>query len=144
MNEKEDLIKSLHKLYTRVQFVTIFGCLIISIFAALWLFHSTSKEFGAGLLDVYLFFFFFYTISARHYFKTLKEKPEIVARYYMINLLARFLLCGAIAVIYVMAIHIETKAFLLCFLGLFIMTLISESLVFVHIEKKLNEKRIEH
>lgn len=85
-----------------------------------------------SLYDINSFYF---------YLRALNKSPQSVARYYMIQMLLRFVVSGAVAVIGSLILKDCMKTYLLGFCAFFLLTLVCESIVFVHFEKKLNESQ---
>ena len=91
---------------------------------------------SAALLLVYSLLSFWY------YRKVLASDAQAVVRFYMLHTVLRFILCGAILLIAsVMYDKPVRTSFMACFSVLFLLTMVSESFLFIHNEKVLNEKK---
>ena len=91
---------------------------------------------SAALLLVYSLLSFCY------YLKVLASDAQAVVRFYMLHTALRFILCGAILLIAsVMYDKPVRTSFMACFSVLFLLTMVSESFLFIHNEKVLNEKK---
>ena len=76
------------------------------------------------------------------YLKALKKSAQSVARYYMIQMLLRFLLSGILAVLGGLILKDYIKVYLLSFCAFFLLTLVCESILFVYFEKKSMKPKV--
>lgn len=140
--EKEGQIKHFQNIYCVSMLITV-----VAGFAAILVIVMNLFEVGKFFYSIFssscVILNSYYIISSSIYFKTLKKAPQNVARYYMIHMLVRFVVCGIIAVAGGLILKEDVKVFLLSFCIFFVLTLVCESFVFVYFEKKLNEKQID-
>lgn len=80
----------------------------------------------------------YYGLSSFFYFRTLNKSADSLTRYYLVHMLLRFVVCGAIALAGSAFLDENVKVYLLSFCTYFIVTLTCESFIFVYFEKQLN------
>lgn len=120
--------------------VFVAACVAIEA-TALGLFSVSANSFSTLFL-VSAFSLLFYTVvSATIYFKMLDRSPMSVARYYMVHTMSRFAFGGIV----LFACHCfapeNSKSALIAFGILFLTMLVSESVIYIQIERYLNENK---
>ena len=80
-------------------------------------------------------------VSAVIYFKMLDRSPMAMARYYMIHTMARFVFGGIVLFVCHCIAPQGSKPALVGFSILFLTLLVSESVIYIQIERYLNENK---
>lgn len=133
----ENLIK-IRKTFSKAMLLVYALVSIVACAVCMMLSHSDKAHVGIVMLVGFLILWVFTTISSICYFRQLDKTPAGLARYYMIHTLARFIVGGLIMLLLSSLANAEYKLILIGFCAVFILTLIFESLMFVHVEKRLN------
>ena len=119
----ENLIK-IRKTFSKAMLLVYALVSIVACAVCMMLSHSDKAHVGIVMLVGFSILWVFTTISSICYFRQLDKTPAGLARYYM-------MLLSSLA-------NAEYKLILIGFCAVFILTLIFESLMFVHVEKRLN------
>lgn len=118
----------------------VLGYLVIS--AVVWFLFPVQKcDFFLTFSGACIVLSVYDMNSFYFYLKALNKSSQSVARYYMIQMLLRFVVSGAVAIIGSLIVKDCMKTYLLGFCAFFLLTLVCESIIFVHFEKKLNESQ---
>lgn len=129
----------------RKYYLLMTGCaFVLCLAAAFFCCVNNNAMFLIASTSIFLLYLL-PILASRIYFSTLADKPENVARFYMIYLLAKFVYSAIIIGIGGYLVDDSAKKMLMLLLAVtFIVSLVVESYLFIQTEKKISHNETNH